>query len=453
MIEVIKKLKEYAEIVTSTMGPAGWKVVFKEDVVIGKHILPAGTFTRDGVTVVSALMERHKDLASKILWDACQSTVSKVGDGTTTCALFLSILMDADLSIRAACEKACEEIDKLRVTPTKEQLINVAITSANNDTELGTIIGELIWTLGEDAHIESGFGPKTKVEIKKGFTLEGGTVPHLLDKGRKTLLNPNVIIIQDHIKNFGEVEPIFNLQRALNKDAIQPVYQGGKIVGYNKIAEPTPLVVISSTIEEDALGVIINNQMYGIYVAGVVEKDLEMMMDLADILKCKCVLTATATKTGQGVNKKLDLHPADAGSCEKIELTPKAAVITFHDYVPREDMPSERKAKFTKGIGVITIGGSSRAEQLGINFRVEDCVLSTQSAFKGIVPGGGVTTTKLSGQFFGVFLEALLAPYSKIRENGAFEESEVWDSAEVLKTALRTATSVACEIIQTKNVV
>jgi len=438
-----KLLKDYASIVTSTMGPAGAKVIFKSDTEINGVKYQSGTATRDGYTVVGLLQQRNNDTASNILLDACKSVVDQVGDGTTHCALFLSILIDGDTSIKSDCEKAVKMIDELKVTPTKEQLINVAISSANNDQVLGTMIGELLWTLGKDAFVQAIYGTETRAEIRKGFSLTGGCTP-LFYPGKSTLSleEPNILILEDNIESHPQITPIVNLQRKLNPDCFQ---------GEKQTALPKRLRIIGSLIVNQALGTFINNPNLNIFVCMAPKDDrVEVLNDLGAMTGAKAYFGANLKRDN---NKNVKLELTDVGQAERAVLAPGYVHFTFKEGVAREDMPAERKAQFTKGVGVITIGGKSNAEMEAIKFRIEDSVQGTLSAFDGVIPGGGTTTSKISNQFSGAFCQALAAPYAKIRENGTFEETEVWDSANVIKAALTTATSVALEIIQSKYVI
>jgi len=437
------KIKEYADIVTSTMGPAGAKVIFKQDTVIEGVTYKSGVATRDGFTVVGLLKERNNDTASNILYDAAKSTVDQFGDGTTHCALFLSHLIDGDLSIKEDCLRACEEIDKLKVIPTKEQLINVAISSANNDQVLGTMIGELLWELGKDAFVQAIYGTETKAEIKKGFALTGGCTPLFYPgKSSLSLEEPNILILEDNIESSDQVRPIVALQRNLNPSCFK---------GEQQIALPKPLLVIGSLIVKTALGNMINNPNLNIFVCMAPKDDrVEILNDLGAMTGAKAYFGANLKKDA---NKLIKLDLSDVGQAERVVLTPTYVQFTFKDGQARPDMPAERLAQFTKGVGVITIGGKSNAEMEAIKFRIEDSVQGTLSAFDGVIPGGGATTSRIAHLFDGVFSEALFAPYTKIRENGSFPDTEVWDSANVIKAALTTATSVALEIIQTKHVI
>ena len=322
MQQTTKLLKDYSSIVTSTMGPAGAKVIFKEDTTIGvgekKITYQSGTATRDGYTVVGLLQQRNKDTASNILLDACKSVVDQFGDGTTHCALFLSILMDGDTSIKSDCEKAVKMIDDLKVEPTREQLINVAISSANNDQVLGTMIGELLWTLGKDAFVQAIYGTETKAEILKVYDLTGGCTP-MFYPGKSSLVldNPNILILEDNIEDHSQIVPVIELQKKLNPDYFKGV-EGAKV---------KPMLIIGSLIVKGALGTIVNNPNLGIFVCMAPKDDrVEILNDLGTMVGAKVYFGANIKRDDK---RRVKIDLSDVGQAERAVLAPGYVHFTF----------------------------------------------------------------------------------------------------------------------------
>jgi len=426
------EIKQRAQIVIDTMGPNGKKVLFTDQKPTSrKNGNPyfKSIITRDGVTVVDSLLSKHDDNATKLIYDVANSTVDKVGDGTTLSVLLFSHFIDG-VTLEEV-ELACKLIDEKKVTPTKEQLISVAVSSCNNDVPLGTMIGNLIWELGEDAYITTEFGEQG-TEIKKGLNLPGGCLPTF----EGTYEEPNVLVIETALKMSDEVMPIFEIQKVLNPEC----YQGDKLV-----KTPRPLIVISSLVQENARRTIANNKAFNVILTnmGHPNRD-EVVFELGHALGCTPVTPLTKTQ-GTGAQKKIVITPDNIGKAQRVTVNTKEAMIVFNQGAETEN--KERKAAYSKGTGIIRIAPQSDIHMEALLFRVEDSARATNTAFKGVVPGAGKTTLEISKHFKGAMKEALEAP-SKLLPDG-----DVFDSAEVIKTAIRTAASVAIEVMDVKHII
>jgi len=90
MNEVIDQIKQAADIIGSTFGPAGQNVLFKS-----RENLPAAMI-RDGVKTARRLAACEPlNTGFQLLVDACMSTVRKTGDGTTTTAILVKALLES----------------------------------------------------------------------------------------------------------------------------------------------------------------------------------------------------------------------------------------------------------------------------------------------------------------------------------------------------------------------
>lgn len=490
--QVFKGAKDAAAIVCSTMGPLGRKVAIMDS----KRNQWVQRFTRDGVTVAKHLAEQHINAAEgigrKALLDAANKTVKAAGDGTTTtCCIAASLLSTQPKGVIEYLKKNIEwclnYIDEMAddYPLTKELLIEMAITSANNNVEIGTMIGEMIWELGGQSFVQGKPSPdgRTFTEIRKGYELGSGVIlPQFLGPNNSiTLENPYVLLIQEKVSEYQDLVPVYQQFQKLSL-----------VHGQYK----RPLVIVGPNIENNALRFVISNLLspkegqvpvpvFVIKVEGNDQEQLKIMEDL------KVAVGAGAVYTKYTGEPLKNFKATGFGHCDAIELSvSNARFLTSKEFeqdcVNRaasiegdDDFSKARRSKLTKGVGLIYVGGYTDTESNYINDVVEDCVLACQAAMdSGIVPGCAFATSQLAealpnGEGFLVLQQAMKAPFEQICENAGItatpsegycydvvrgqylrpDENNVWDCAKVVKEAIKNAVSMACELMETKHVI
>jgi len=128
--EVIDQIKQAADIIGSTFGPAGKNVMFKS-----RENLPAAMI-RDGVKTARRLAACEPlNTGFQLLVDACMSTVRKTGDGTTTTAILVKALLEnwSEVNLENYMVKG--------QTATKEQFYQAAGISARM---IGETVGLIV---------------------------------------------------------------------------------------------------------------------------------------------------------------------------------------------------------------------------------------------------------------------------------------------------------------------
>ncbi len=146
-------VNQLADAVAGTLGPYG------RNVIIGK---PQGMgtphSTKDGVSVAKQveLEDAIENLGAQVVKQAAIETGEQAGDGTTTATVIAREIYNQALEavsnrsnnaidIKRGIDKAVKDIvavlqDKSQDISNEEQLKQVATISANNDTEIGTLI-------------------------------------------------------------------------------------------------------------------------------------------------------------------------------------------------------------------------------------------------------------------------------------------------------------------------
>ena len=176
--QVLTGVEKLTNAVGSTLGASG-KCVILED---GNG---APQITKDGVTVANSitLQEPLQNIGATLIKQAAQRTVSDAGDGTTTATILAKAILDeadkhseADTlrNMKDGIEKGVDNVVKYLTKKSKKvrgkKIDQVATISANNDKELGKVIGEAFRLVDETGVVmmETNEQPETVVELIEG---------------------------------------------------------------------------------------------------------------------------------------------------------------------------------------------------------------------------------------------------------------------------------------------
>ena len=411
--EARKKLKagvdKLARAVVTTLGPKGRNVGIDKNWGVPQVI-------HDGVSIAKEieLEDKFENMGAQLVKEAASKTNDVAGDGTTTSTLLAQAIIEAGMrvistgvnpmTLRKGLEKASEasisEIKKLsKKVSTKEEKAQVAINSAQ-DVEIGNLIAEAMEKVGNDGVItvEESRGLELELNYKEGMQFDKGYIsPYFItnpERMEALLENPYFLITDSKISSIQEILPLLEQLMKVSKN----------------------LVIIADDIEGDALTTLVVNKIRGTFnpvaikAPGFGDRRKEMLEDLAALTGA----TVISTETG----KKLDAASMeDLGRAEKISVSKDETVIvgghgekkkvkerislikkqleTSESDYDKEKL-SERIAKLSGGVAVISVGANTEAELKEKKLRVEDAVNATKAAVEeGIVAGGGVTLLRI----------------------------------------------------------
>jgi chaperonin GroEL len=491
--QVLAGVEKLTNAVGSTLGASG-KCVILED---GNG---APQITKDGVTVANSitLQDPLQNIGATLIKQAAQRTVSDAGDGTTTATVLAKAILDQATEhsllddpravkegIDSGVSKVIKYLNKKSRKVTGKKIDQVATISANNDKELGKVIGEAFRLVDETGVVmmETNEQPETVVELIEGVqydrALKNNHFITNTEKGTAELENPLVLIVESVIPNVRKIQSVLEF-----------IIKNGKSLLI--IADVDPQVVSALAMNKTKGNIKVNIIDAPIY--GISKKDV-----LSDL----CAVTG-ATLINEDLGDDMDIiQPEHLGICIKsvtnheetilqVDLSDNAEVKETVSLLERNIKETKnpniiirlekRLAKLKAKVATVKVGANSEIELKEKRDRVEDAICATKAAIKeGIVPGGGIALLNASFNLkptcIGeeILYQAIRKPYELILQNAGVEELEkleegkgldvvtgntvdmvkagIIDPLLVTKSALINAASVATTILSTDCVI
>jgi len=500
-------VEKLANAVKLTLGPRGRNAVLDKS-------WGGPNVTKDGVTVAEEieLIDKYENMGAQLVKEAASKTSEVAGDGTTTATVLAEAIFQNGLkniaagadafSLNRGIEKAVRKVIKalkemsrpVKVSK-RDDIVNVARVSSNNDESVGKLLADCFEKVGKDGVItvEEGKTSNTVIELVEGMQFDRG------------FLSPHFVTNQDAMECV--LEKVFVLVH-VEKISCVP-----KLVPLlEKVAKAKrPLLIIAEDIEGEALATLVVNKLRGILevcavkAPGYGDRRKAMLGDIAVLTDGTAIMkdlgieldSLSIKDLGQAKRIRIDANNTTmiegAGSTSEIQGRIKQITqeieTTTSDY-DREKL-EERRAKLVGGVAQINVGAATETELKEKKARIEDALHSTRAALEeGIVAGGGVALLrcadvldelKLSGDEktgAEIVRKALSAPLRQIAANagcnpgvalhtvlgksGAFGfnadtgeftdlmKDGVIDPTKVVRSALENGSSVARVLLSTE---
>jgi chaperonin GroEL len=461
--EVRNGLKEgvdkLANAVKVTLGPKGRNVILQKQFGV-PHI------TKDGVSVAKEieLADPIENIGAQLVKEVAQKTADLAGDGTTTATVLAQEIfalgiknvaaganpMDLKKGIDVAVESIVKELANIaKPIKTSKEIEQVATISANNDSEIGSMIASAMDKVGKDGIItvETAKGTETSVKTVEGMQLDRGYLSPYFVTNQETmnaeLDSPYILIYDKRITAMKDILPILEATAQTTK----------------------PLLIIAEDVDGEALATLVVNKMRGnLKVAAIKapafgDRRKEMLEDIAVLTGGKVISEEVglsldkATLADLGTAEKITIDKDTttfingSGKSEdiksRIELIKNQIDKTTSDY--DKEKLQERLSKLAGGVAILYIGATTEVEMKEKKDRVDDALHATRAAVaEGIVPGGGVALIRAqqglksierinSGDFntgVSIVFKAIEAPLRTIVQNGG-------GSAEVIINKIR----------------
>ena len=510
--KLIKGITTISKAVKSTLGPRGKTVLIESP-----NHTHGITVTKDGVTVAKSifLLDPVENLAVKMMKEAADRTATSAGDGTTTSVVLTEaiVLQGQELlndkhnvtevirHMNDITDVIVGRLEKRSKKVSGKTLKNVASISANNDSELGSIIASTYEQVGKDGivTIEDSQTSETYTSVTNGIKIDRGYTSNMFVNNHKKdecILDDVLVLVTDQ-----EISNILSIEKVL-----KPIIQQQKkllIIG----------TCSQNVINTLAANVVQNNlKLCNIIPPQFGYKRNELMSDIALAVGAKYF----SESTGDDLSL-IDIE--DLGRADKVIVGRDSTVIVRSEVASDEitqrvsqlwdahnlsdrkgdrEFIKQRIASLTGGIGVIYVGGNSDLEQKERKDRVDDAVCAVRSALEeGILPGGGLALFSESYSIIAdaddtiddisankyvamhIMARAIQSPLLQIMTNAGLDGYEVmelafakdWgydvkneeygdmfkmgiiDPLKVTKNALKNAVSVATTILSTNAII
>jgi len=415
-----------ADAVSPTLGPMAKTVVLKE---FGKPII-----VNDGVTVAKAVSHEDQfiDMGAKLLISVATQAQNIAGDGTTTACVLAQAFCEYGMKrieegvnaihvvkeMNDYIESFVEYVGEQSIPVENiEHIRNVASIAANNDSEIGALIAEAFDAVGNTGivTVKESKSMITSVDVVKGMQLDRGyRSPYMATDNKCDLEDPLVLISNFRIVHFQDMLSFLE-----------------------KIAESKrPLLLISRTLEQQAISNLIANILSGVIKCCAIEcpdygeQSDAIMRDIAALTNGKFFDMAV----GDTLDK---VNLEDLGTAEMITITDTTTLIVngggdetvvaeyaktinvadaTNDWMA--DKMKARIAKLVGGVAVLNVGAVSEVEMRDKKERIDDALNATRAAMEmGIVAGGGFWHNEWANSTDHWLSDALIKPMLKIAEN------------------------------------
>ncbi len=501
-------VNKLANAVKTTLGPKGRNVILQKQVGV-PHI------TKDGVSVAKEieLSDPIENIGAQLVKEVASKTADMAGDGTTTATVLAQSIfnlgiknvtaganpMDLKRGIDIAVSSIVTELQNIsKKVSTTTEIEQVATVSANNDSEVGSMIATAMEKVGKDGVItvEEAKGTETSVKIVEGMQFDKGYLSPYFVTDQSTmeavLEKPYILLCDKAITSMKDILPI-----------LEQVVQTDKA-----------LIIIAENVDGEALATMVVNRVRGslkiaaVKAPGFGDKRKQTLEDIGVLTNGSVVVDE------MGVTLET-LTLADLGTAEKV-IIGKDSTTIINGYGKKEDIEArvnqiktqiensqsdyereklqERLAKLSGGVAILQIGATTEVEMKEKKDRVDDALHATRAAVaEGIVPGGGTAliraqkilyTLDVSGDVktgVDIIRKAIESPLRTIVTNGGgmadvvinavknndgnvgynaraerFEdlvEAGIIDPTKVTRLALENAASIASLLLTTECVV
>ena len=502
--KLLEGVDAVANTVKITLGPKARTVVLQR---YGR----SPVIVNDGVTIAQdiELADNFANMGAQLLIDVSSRAQHNAGDGTTTAVVLAQALIHNGIEyVRKNPESAVEvrrQFDELmnkslilldkqaKDIVTLEEIESVATISANNDSEIGSLIAQALNKIGPDGviNVEQSKDGLTHLEFLNGMEFNRGFVNPLLSKTveRKKWEQEDchVVITNEEINSFQDLVPALEIGLRIKK----------------------PILFVVGGLGMSALTSFAVNKVKGNFEAMIIQGDDNgFWMDAK--MKDLSILTGGSFFNSTIGDSIKSIEELDFGICERVVVTEKKttffgpdgdkeligkrikvidAEVNDTDSEWHQQKHRSRIGKLNGSAAIIHVGANSEVEMKNKMDRLDDALNATRAAIEeGIVAGGGTALFSISNRLQGgsvigdIFCKSLEAPIKQIHYNCGKEliyesllpdssfcsgitlngntnhyvnafEAGIIDPVKVTKSSLRSAVSVAGYVLTAESLV
>lgn len=469
--KILSGADQVADSVKISVGPRGRNCLL-QDKKSGEILILNEGFK---IAEMIELEDPEENMGAKLIREAAKKTGELTGDGTTTAVILTQsmlheayqytaagynpIILRKGMHMAAKMTAAC--ITKMAVPASEDNLEKIAMI-ASGDKEIGSLVAKAAKLAGTDGvvKIEESMEVESSLEFLEGIVFERGYLHPLMitDQESRTaeLNNPFILITDEKLETPMHLVPLLEITKAEGRD----------------------LLVIAEEISPAVIGLLMKNkQALGINIAGIQPplygegrkwrlEDLAIQTGGTYISSDFGFSVKDVTEEMLGKAKHIKIEQRQTmitgadGDQQKIEEQKKKLrrMIEMTDYDFNKKRYQERLAKFTTGVSVVHVGGTTETEMKERKASAEHAYHAiAASREEGVVSGGGTafadiipTLQKFAGTLEGekrlgveIVLHALERPLCQIVENAGLHPAVIME--EVKKSQRGTGFDVVKE--------
>lgn len=417
--KLLAGVNKLADSVAVTLGAKGRNVIFESTVFQKPQV------TNDGVSIAREgnLEDPFENMGMQLIKQASFRTNDLAGDGTTTAIVLAREIVRAASEVQGGNPVGIKKqlislgreilanVDKgKKEVSAAEELVNIA-TISSQDSELGRLIGELVYKLGKDGvvNLEETIENKVLVAQQSGFRWAQGIKEGMISTQRYeyNMDNARVLISNDKLDSFADFTPLASQFVEVAPDGrITKVHVDKLVI----VAESLHASIVQFLM---ANSVVNGGVLHWIWVQPPAfgEKRREILEDMAIATGAKVV----DKEHNNGIRKftLADLGYASSvySNKEQTVMVPRAEtqaaiderVASLKEEREKSTTEEEQKtltdriAALLGGLATIKYGAPTDVDKKELRYRLEDALHAARcSLLEGYVEGGGVALLKAS---------------------------------------------------------
>lgn len=402
-----------ADAVKVTMGPRGQNVIIERESG-PPHLTKDGVSVAQAID----LRDRFENLGAQMVKEAAQRSAEIAGDGTTTATVLAQELYNEGLKmISAGFEQSevCKGIndaaqhviqavvDLSSPIESDDDIIHVGTISANGDRTIGELIARALTAVGRDGTVtvEEAKGFDSSLDVVDGTQISRGYLsPYFVTNQDKLLCeldNPYIVLINKTVSSIKELLPLLermhNEKRSVLLIADDLEAEALQALSVNKLKGVLSVCAIKApefgdtrvhTFDDLSL-------LTGATVTNSATLEAGKSYESMTLASCKKAIISKTSTTLVGCRPpRVDLL-AERVKSLKDRLTDPSL------QAPERESVQRRLSRISGGVAVLRVGGSTEIELKERKDRVDDALHATQAAIEeGIVPGGGTALIRAS---------------------------------------------------------
>lgn len=395
-----------ADAVKVTMGPRGQNVIIERESG-PPHLTKDGVSVAQAID----LRDRFENLGAQMVKEAAQRSAEIAGDGTTTSTVLAQEIYNEGLKMISAgfeqsevCKGIMDSAAKVIQTvsdlsspiESDEDIIHVGTISANGDREIGELIARALSAVGRDGTVtvEEAKGFESSLDIVDGTQIPRGYLsPYFVTNQDKLLCeldNPYIVLINKSISTIKELLPLLERLHGEKRSALLIAddldAEALQALAVNKLKGVLSICAIKApefgdtrvhTFDDLSL-------LTGASVINSATLDSGKAFESLQLVSCKKAIVSKTSTTLVGCKPPSQDTLQDRVKSLREKLSDQSV------QGPEREAVQRRLSRISGGVAVLRVGGSTEIELKERKDRVDDALHATQAAIEeGIVPGGG----------------------------------------------------------------